>query len=72
MKDEMMKKEMSSVGPQLLRLPLQAAPVERTLAAVPPVVGREGVVPSISLTDLVAKALPPMALNGWDPRTYLM
>jgi hypothetical protein len=31
-----MKNEMSPVGTQLLRLPLQAAPIERTLAADQP------------------------------------
>jgi hypothetical protein len=47
MKNEIMKHEMSLVGTQLLRIPLQTAPVERTLAAAPPLVGQDGVVPSV-------------------------
>jgi hypothetical protein len=46
MKNEIMKNEMNSVAPQLLRLPLQAAPVERRLAASA-LLGKDGVVPTV-------------------------
>jgi hypothetical protein len=52
MKNEMMKNEISSVGTQLLRLPLQSAPVERTLTAAPALAGQEGLVPSFDLSSL--------------------
>jgi hypothetical protein len=55
-----MKHEMSSVEPQLLRLPLQAAPVERRLAAAQPVMGQEGVVPSARWTDYILDMHPPI------------
>jgi hypothetical protein len=68
-----MKDEMNSAGPQLLRLPLQAAPVERTLAAAQPVVGQEGVVPSNVAflpprwTDFIMDMTPPIS-PGWGIR----
>ncbi len=63
MKNEMMKNEMSSVT-QRLRLPLQAAPVERTLLAAPALAGQDGVVPSWGWSDfgnLLQKAAPYVA-----------
>ena len=53
MKNEIMKNEMSSVRTQRLRLPLQTAPVERTLLAGPALAGQEGVVPSFNFGSLV-------------------
>jgi hypothetical protein len=61
MKNEMMNNEMSSVGTRRLRLPLQAAPVERTLAAAPALAGQEGVVPSFDLGGFLKQALPYVA-----------
>jgi hypothetical protein len=60
MKNEMMKNEMSSVTTQRLRLPLQTAPVERTLLAGPALAGQDGVVPSngIPWGQIASTALP--------------
>jgi hypothetical protein len=46
-----MKNEMSSVGTHQLRLPLQTAPVNRTVVASA-LSGQEGVVPSWGFSDL--------------------
>jgi hypothetical protein len=60
MKNEMMKNEMSSVGTQRLRLPLQTAPVERTLAATAALSGQGGVVSS-GFWDDVGSFIAPIA-----------
>lgn len=55
MKTEMMKNQMSSVGTQQLRLPLQTAPVNRTVVrtvVASALSGQEGVVPSWGFSDL--------------------
>jgi hypothetical protein len=60
MKSEIMKNELSSVGTQRLRLPLQTAPVERTLSASS-LLGQDGVVPSNGWANVaqgVLQALP--------------
>ena len=62
MKNEMMKNEMSSVRTQGLRLPLQTAPVQRTLAAAPQLAGQEGVVPSFDFTSLLPIATTLLSL----------
>jgi hypothetical protein len=43
-----MNDEMRSVGTQPLRLPLQAAPIERKLSSTPALAAQEGVVPSFN------------------------
>ena len=53
MKNEIVINEINSVGTRRLRLPLQTAPVERTLAAAPQLAGQEGVVPSFDFTSLI-------------------
>jgi hypothetical protein len=61
MKNEMMKNEMSSQ----LRLPLQVAPVNRTLAATA-LSGQEGVVPSGWFDEIVnaVKTYGPTIARG--------
>jgi hypothetical protein len=64
MKNEMMKSEMSSVRSQRLRLPLQTAPVERTLAATTALSVQGGVDPSgwfDSIVDAVKTYGPTVA-----------
>jgi hypothetical protein len=57
MKNEMMKNEMTLAGTQLLRLPLQAAPVERKLGATPHLSGQVGVV-SAGWREIFESTLP--------------
>jgi hypothetical protein len=63
MKNEIIENGMSSVGTHQLRLPMQTAPVNRTLAASC-LSGQDGVVPSFGWGDLwnIAKTALPAVM----------